>query len=163
MVTFYMNLMGISSFLAFSQYSGQFLAFEGEKRAKNGPKKTHLRGATLFYTDPTGPSSKWKSKIFPNDWAGLKKKNHFLKKKWIFGHFKICQNFEKSSKIIFSLEMLNFSVPHLSPLPKHPIEASFFWGEIKKIKKETFSDFFCSNLALFLTLKAKMCTNYRFS
>jgi len=31
--------MGISSFLAFSQYLGQFLAFEGEKSAQNGPKK----------------------------------------------------------------------------------------------------------------------------
>ena len=73
MVTFYMNLMGISSFLAFSQYLGQFLAFEGEKRSKNGPKK-HLRGATLFYTDPTEVSSKGKSK-----------KQNMIMKKWIFG------------------------------------------------------------------------------
>ena len=71
--------MGISSFLAFSQYLGQFLAFEGEKRTKNGPKKTHLREATPFYTDSTGASSKWKSKISTNDQAVLKKQNDYEK------------------------------------------------------------------------------------
>ena len=137
-----MNLMAISSFFAFSQYLGHFLACEGKKRAKNGPKKTHLRGATLFYTDPTGPSSKWKSKIFPNDWAGFKKKIIFKRKNGFLATSKFVKILKNRQKSIFSLEILNFSVPHLSPLPKHPIEASFFGGEIKKNQKRNFFRFF---------------------
>ena len=79
-----MNLMGISSFLAFSQYLGQFLAFEGEKRSKNGPKKTHLREATPFYTDSTGASSKWKSK-----WSGCVEETKWL---WKNGFWEITGN-----------------------------------------------------------------------
>ena len=86
-----MNFMGISSFLALSQYLGQFLAFEGEKKSIS----------------------------------------------------KFVQILKNGQKSFFSLEKWNFFLPHLSPLPKHPIEASFFLGEIeKKSKKTLFSDIF---------------------
>ena len=67
--------MGISSFLAFSQYLRQFLAFEGEKRFKNGPKKLTLEKQPRFILILLEQVANEKA----NDQAVLKKQNYYEK------------------------------------------------------------------------------------